>query len=240
MRKIRCKVNGEMDEICIFDNVIDGNLDLSGMELEELPDLSDVTVTGSFKCAHNRLRSLKGAPRKVGYNFDCHGNILYTLKGAPQKIGGDFNCANNYLSSLEGAPQHVGGSFDCSDNHSLEWLKGAPQFVGGDFICRGSVSLTPKSKLDLPQNICGRCEIQYLEQASVAEQEVEVRGAGVSEEKCAEMAENILAKFKQEHPELFVSTKKGETKKDTAENNSVSLAIKTKKKILGRARQKSK
>ena len=54
MRKIRCQVDGEMDEICIFDdNVIDGNLDLSGMDLEELPDLSDITVTGSFRCANN-------------------------------------------------------------------------------------------------------------------------------------------------------------------------------------------
>lgn len=242
MRKIRCKVDGEMDEISIFDNVIDGNLDLSGMQLKELPDLSDITVTGSFNCANNYLRSLEGAPRKVGHDFDCHGNALYTLKGAPRKVDYNFNCAHNNLRSLEGAPQHVGGSFDCSHNRSLKTLKGAPQFVGRDFICRGSVPLTPKSKLDLPQNIRGRCEIQCLEQASVAEQEVEVevRGADFSEEKCMEMAKNILAEFKQEHPELFVSTKKGETKKDTAENNSVSLAIKTKKKILGRARQKSK
>ena len=240
MRKIRCKVDGEMDEISFFENVIDGNLDLSGMDLEELPDLSDVTVTGSFKCAYNHLRTLKGAPRKVGRNFDCHGNVLYTLKGAPSHVGNNFDCRNNYLSNLMGGPQHVGGSFDCSHNRSLKTLKDGPQFVGGDFICRGAVSLTSKSKRDLPQDIRGRCEIEYSEQASMAEQEVEVRGAGFLEEKYVEMAENILAKFKQEHPELFVSTKEGKTKKDTAENNSVSLAVKTKKKILGRARQKSK
>ena len=262
MRKIRCKVNGAMREKSIYGNVIDGDLDLSGMDLEKLPDLSDVTVTGSFDCANNRLISLDGAPRDVGYNFDCHGNSLYTLKGAPSHVGNNFDCRNNYLNDLMGGPQHVGGSFDCSHNNSLKWLKGgpryvggsfdcshnrllktlkdAPQFVGRDFICRGAVSLTSKSKKDLPQNIRGRCEIEYSEQASIAEQEVEGRGAGFLEEKYVEMAQNILAKFKQEHPESFVSTKKGKTKKDTAENNSVSLAIKTKKKILGRARQKSK
>ena len=239
MRKIRCKVNGEMDEISIYENVIDGNLDLSGMDLEELPDLSDVTVTGSFNCANNHLRTLKGAPRHVGWNFDCHGNSLYTLNGAPSHVGNNFDCRNNYLNDLMGGPQHVGGSFDCSHNRSLKTLKDGPQFVGRDFICRGAVSLTSKSERDLPQNIRGRCEIEYLEQASVAEQEVAVRGAYFSEEKCAEMTENILAKFKQEHPELFVSTKKGKTEKDTAENNSVSLAVKTKKKILGRAQQKT-
>ena len=239
MRKIRCKVNGEMDEISIYENVIDGNLDLSGMDLEELPDLSDVTVTGSFNCANNHLRTLKGAPRHVGHDFDCHGNALYTLNGAPPYVGNNFDCHDNHLSDLMGGPQHVGGSFDCSHNRSLKTLKDGPQFVGRDFICRGAVSLSSKSERDLPQNIRGRCEIEYLEQASVAEQEVAVRGAYFSEEKCAEMAENILAKFKQEHPELFVSTKKGKTKKDTAENNSVSLAVKTKKKIPGQAQQKT-
>ena len=241
MRQIRCKVNGEMGVISICsNNVIEGSLDLSGMDLEKLPDLSDVTVTGSFNCAHNRLRTLKGAPRKVGHNFDCHGNCLYTLNGAPSHVGNNFDCRNNYLNDLMGGPQHVGGRFDCSHNHSLKWLKGGPRYVGRDFICRGAVSLKSNSEQDLPQNIRRRCEIEYSEQASMAEQEVEVRGTDFSEEKYAEMAENILANLKQEHPELFVSTKKGKTKKDTAENNSVSLAVKTKKKILGRARQKSK
>ncbi len=261
MRQIRCKVDGEMGVISIYGNVIDGDLDLSGMDLEKLPDLSDITVTGSFDCSNNRLISLDGAPRDVGYNFDCHGNCLYTLNGAPSHVDRDFNCSDNYLSDLMGGPQHVGGSFDCSHNNSLKWLKGGPrhvggsfdcshnrllktlkdgpQFVGRDFICRGAVSLTSKSKRDLPENIRGRCEIEYLEQASVAEQEVEVRGADFSEEKCVEMAENILAKFKQEHPALFVSTEKGKTEKDTAENNSVSLAVKTKKKIPSQAQQKT-
>ena len=84
-----------MDEISIYENVIDGNLDLSGMDLEELPDLSDVTVTGSFNCANNHLRTLKGAPRHVGWNFDCHGNSLYTLNGAPSHVGNNFDCRNN-------------------------------------------------------------------------------------------------------------------------------------------------
>ena len=265
MRKIMCKVDGETFAKWVYSGcVIEGDLDLSDMDLEELPDLSDVTVTGSFNCANNHLRSLNGAPQKVGWNFDCRGNILdsldcvprtvdgsfncsynrlKSLTGAPQRVGHHFDCSHNYLSDLMGAPQHVGGSFDCSHNHLLKSLKGAPQFVGEHFICRGAVPLTPKSENDLPQKIRGRCDVDVLKQ-DTEECDDDVLGMecddDVLEMECAEIAEKILADFKQKQPELFVSTKKEKMKKDTAENNSVSLAIKTKKKILGRARQKSK
>ncbi len=140
MRKLRCKVNGAIREISIYRNVINGNLDLSGMDLKELPDLSDITVTGSFDCSNNRLRSLDGAPRNVGWNFDCHGNQLTSLAGAPKSVGGDFYCYDNQLTTLDGAPQTVGGDFDCSGDKLPMSLDGFTSEIGGAFICdRGSL-----------------------------------------------------------------------------------------------------
>jgi hypothetical protein len=42
---------------------VPGNLNVSNRDMTELPDLSNVVVEGNFSCMHNRLTSLKGAPR---------------------------------------------------------------------------------------------------------------------------------------------------------------------------------
>ena len=70
---------GKIQRITIPDDkVFRGDMDLSYMELTELPDLSDVTVTGNFDCSANALTSLKGAPKSVGGNFDwCSIAILF-------------------------------------------------------------------------------------------------------------------------------------------------------------------
>ena len=114
--------------------VVKGDLDLSDMELTELPDLSTVTVLGSFDCEDNQLTSLTGAPKSVGGGFYCNGNQLTSLAGAPKSVSGNFSCSNNQLTSLVGAPKSVSGNFNCS-NTQLTSLVGAPQSVGGDFYC---------------------------------------------------------------------------------------------------------
>lgn len=114
--------------------VIEGDLDLSDMELEKLPDLSTVTVRGSFYCYGNKLVNLVGAPKIVDGNFDCKKNQLISLKGITQFINGNLICRNNLLSDLEYAPKSVGGNFDCSHN-KLTSLKWAPKIVKGDFDC---------------------------------------------------------------------------------------------------------
>ena len=91
-------------------------------------------ITGEFNCSELGLKSLKGAPKKVGKTFYCYGNQLTSLEGAPQIVGKGFYCFNNQLTSLEGAPHTVGGNFDCSDNYLIS-LEGAPQKVDGDFNC---------------------------------------------------------------------------------------------------------
>ncbi len=118
--------------------VFDGDIDLSGSSLRELPDLSTVTVTGDFKCdGCKNLTSLKGAPSAVKGDFSCFiCHNLTSLKGAPKEVGGNFECSDcKNLTSLEGAPQKVGGTFDCGVCPKLTSLKGAPKEVGEDFCC---------------------------------------------------------------------------------------------------------
>jgi len=52
--------------------VVEGNLDLSCLNLEELPLIK--SVTGYFSCSFNRLTFLHGAPDEVGGYFICTRN----------------------------------------------------------------------------------------------------------------------------------------------------------------------
>ena len=89
--------------------VIQGDVDLSDLYLEKLPDfLEDVIVKGDFFCSNNSLTSLEGAPRKVGGGFYCSNNSLTSLEGSPKKVGGNFFCHDNKLTSLEGLPKEIG------------------------------------------------------------------------------------------------------------------------------------
>ena len=80
-----------------------GNLDLSRMDLTELPAiLSNVTTVGGyFACDFNKLKSLSGAPQHVVGHFFCYSNQLESLSGAPQRVGGNFFCNNNAVKFTE-------------------------------------------------------------------------------------------------------------------------------------------
>ena len=144
--------------------VVRGDLNLRQQDLTELPDLSTITVNGSFDCSFNQLTSLKGAPQSFGGNFDCSGNQLTSLQGAPQSVGGNFYCHYNQLTSLEHAPQSVGGNFYCHYNQ-LTSLKGAPKSVGGNFDCSRN-QLT--SLEHAPQSVGGNFDC-YLNQLTSLE-----------------------------------------------------------------------
>ena len=143
--------------------VVNGNLDLSEMDLTELPDMSTVSVKGGFYCEDNQLTSLAGAPQSVGVDFDCRNNQLTSLAGAPQSVGGDVDCENNQLTSLAGAPQSV-EYFDCRNNQ-LTSLAGAPQSVGRDFDCRDN-QLT--SLHGAPQSVGGNFDCADNQLTSLA------------------------------------------------------------------------
>ena len=120
------KQTGEVD--------VTGDFLCSGPNVDGFKGIQFGTVTGNFSCHYGGLKSLQGAPRKVGGYFYCHRNELETLKGAPEIIEGDFNCSRNKLVSLEGGPSGTVGSFNCSRN-ALSSLKGAPQAVKKSLDC---------------------------------------------------------------------------------------------------------
>ena len=97
--------------------VIKGDVYLLRMHLNELPDwLADVDeVTGNFLCGNNRLKTLKGSPKKVKGAFDCEQNQLVSLEGAPTTVGGSFYCSKNKLTTLVGGPTAT-YSYYCSNN----------------------------------------------------------------------------------------------------------------------------
>ena len=113
-------------------------------------------VNGSFEVLDCKsLKSLEGAPKKVGEDFYCSScDSLTSLKGAPEKVGGDFYCDyNKSLKSLDGAPKEVGGDFDCSGCESLESLEGAPKEIIKDFKCANCQSL--KILKGVPEKVGG-------------------------------------------------------------------------------------
>ena len=123
---------------------VPGDINLRDKDLTELPDLTSVSVGGSFNCSWNKLTTLKGAPATVGGGFYCHKNKLISLEGAPAAVGTNFNCSDNQLPSLKHAPAKVGESF-CCDFNQLAFLEGIPAKVGnivsdfGQFPSWGSV-----------------------------------------------------------------------------------------------------
>ena len=72
-------------------------------------DVQFGVVSGHCYMGGMGLRTLQGAPERVGGDFFCNDNKLKSLVGAPQWVGGDFRCYNNILTSLEGMPSHIGG-----------------------------------------------------------------------------------------------------------------------------------
>jgi hypothetical protein len=95
-----------------------GSIELSNMDLTELPCIFPEKWYGSFWCDGNKLTTLEGAPKIVHGRFVCYNNELITLEGAPKEVGGDFDCSHNELTTLEKAPKIVHDTFDCSHNRT--------------------------------------------------------------------------------------------------------------------------
>ena len=92
-------------------------------------------VGGRVWVTENRLEDLVGGPEVVGGSFRCSQNPLRSLEGAPVEVGGDFSCMNTMIESLEGGPEIVRGSYFCQKNPALVSLKGAPKILEGEFRC---------------------------------------------------------------------------------------------------------
>ena len=159
---LRNLISEDGDGFIIDFGEITGDFNCSGFKLKSLKGAPQ-KVGRHFDCSDNQLTSLIGSPQKVGGYFLCHKNQLISLKGVPKEIGEDFWCFNNQLTSLKGAPKEVGGSFDCSDNQ-LTSLEGAPQEIKGIFDCSNN-SLT--SLEGAPQKVGGHFDCSWAKLTSL-------------------------------------------------------------------------
>ena len=81
------------------------------------PQTGLINVDGNFYCSERGLTDFKGVRfGNVSKDFRCEHNQLTTLVGAPQSVDGDFWCDNNLLTTLVGAPKSVGRDFGCDGN----------------------------------------------------------------------------------------------------------------------------
>ena len=86
-------------------------------------------VTGNFNCLDcYSLKSLEGAPEKVGGKFDCSScDSLTSLKGAPKETTNKFICSScASLTSLKGISK-TAKVIDASNNVNLKSLDGLPE-----------------------------------------------------------------------------------------------------------------
>ena len=90
----------------------------------------------SFICNHcKNLKSLEGAPKKVGGSFACnYCDSLTNLVGAPEEVFSFYCNSCKNLKSLEGAPKKC-INFVCTFCDSLTNLIGAPEYVDTEFKC---------------------------------------------------------------------------------------------------------
>lgn len=116
--------------------VVNGDLDLSNMNLTKLPDLHTVHVRGNFYCDNNRLSSLDNSPATVGRSFFADHNNLTTLRGCTPVIPMLFSVYTNMLQTLEYSPISVGG-YICHSN-LLSSVVGMPQNEMVCFDCRNN------------------------------------------------------------------------------------------------------
>jgi hypothetical protein len=122
-------------------------------------------VESVFDCTYcSKLRSLKGAPKKVDYFIckKCKGlkNLKYCTPDAD--VLDCSECEN--LISLEGAPKNANWVY-CSDCKSLKSLKHSPKKVNGNYKCDGCTSL--KDLEGAPEEVgrdfdCSWCQLESL------------------------------------------------------------------------------
>lgn len=104
---------------------IQGSLSLYGEDLESLEN-GPVEVTGHYDVGATNIKSLKGAPRRVGRSFTCNDLIgLRSLEGAPDYIGTNFDAENSDLEELN-CPNTKCKNFWISGNEELSSLKNGP------------------------------------------------------------------------------------------------------------------
>jgi hypothetical protein len=89
---------------------VDTHVFLSHKFLTEIPVQFGV-VNGSFFCAKNQLKSLKGAPHTIKGAFHCEDNELINLDYCPEFVTEDFNCCRNPIKNIKKFRSQIDGCF---------------------------------------------------------------------------------------------------------------------------------
>lgn len=116
--------------------IIHGDINLIGLRLDRLPDLSDVIVDGSVYAFKNRLTDLVGSPSEIRGQYEISSNGLTSLKGCPRALQ-SINISDNRLTSLEGLPEEIDGHVYCDRNH-ISTLRGFPKRIWGNLRFTGN------------------------------------------------------------------------------------------------------
>ena len=88
------------------DGEIKMRVDLEKLDLDKLPNFSQLKVNDDFDISYNNLTSLKGCPFLVRFEFNCNNNKLKNLEGGPKIIewGSAYYASHNEITSLKGFP----------------------------------------------------------------------------------------------------------------------------------------
>lgn len=112
-----------------------GNVDINNKNLTQFPLYINFNkIAGHFRCAHNKIESLRGGPKEIFGVFDCSYNQLKSLEHGPEIVLSTYYCGFNKLKTLKGSPSIAFGRFDCSYN-LLYSLKYCPKIFHNGLDC---------------------------------------------------------------------------------------------------------
>lgn len=112
---------GKLESLPVQFGVVTGIFDISNNQLKDL--FGSPREAASIYCDDNCLVSLEGGPEIVKMYYNCSWNMLKSLKWAPKELGFLF-ATNNLLERFDG-PEVVRQSLDVSDN-PLPSMVGCP------------------------------------------------------------------------------------------------------------------
>jgi len=92
--------------------VANHTINLSGMDLNKLPDMSTVTIYGDFWCPTNNLFDAVGAPGVVYGHCKFSGNPLQSLRGFPRIVSGQIYLSRTQLTPKSFVPMYMEKKLD--------------------------------------------------------------------------------------------------------------------------------
>lgn len=149
--------------------VWEGDLDISDYNLERLPDLSQIEVTGNFNVSHNLFRTFEGSPRRVGKDYIANGT----------RLGMKFDNDTEPVDVMEGFPASgIGGnleiastSIDSRFRATVEKRAGDLEIVAKMQKSVGGTVWTSAGLFELREKIQDKqCELGFVKEGLSAEQ----------------------------------------------------------------------